>query len=284
MEIKKVKVIVDSTCDLPQELAEKFDIDIVPVYIHYEDKMYADGIDLKVEDYYKMLREFKELPTTSAPSPKDFLDKISEAMKSYSTIFITTLSSKLSATFQSARIVTKRIKDKQIHLIDSKFGSGVLAFVSLAIAKLARRGVPEEEIVRKVEEIRDESLLVGYVDNLDNLKKSGRISNLRFFVGNLLKAKPIIELKDGVLEPVDKAAGKEKAQNRVIEEILSRINKNKQYDLMITHGDDKDAADKIMKELETKITLGEKIINYLTPALATHLGIGTIVVSLSPSP
>ncbi|MHA1516669.1 MAG: DegV family protein, partial [Candidatus Heimdallarchaeaceae archaeon] len=100
----------------------------------------------------------------------------------------------------------------------------------------------------------------------------------------LLKAKPIIELKDGVLEPVDKAAGKEKAQNRVIKEILSRINKNKQYDLMITHGDDKDAADKIMKELETKINLGEKIINYLTPALATHLGIGTIVVSLSPSP
>ena len=284
LETKKVKVIVDSTADLPQELAEKYDIDIVPVYIHYEDKIYADGIDLKVEDYYKMLREFKELPTTSAPSPKDFLDKISESMKSYSSIFITTLSSKLSATYQSARIVTKRIKDKQIHLIDSKFGSGVLAFISLAIAKLARRGVPEEEIVRKAEEIRDESLLVGYVDNLDNLKKSGRISNLRFFVGNLLKAKPIIELKDGVLEPVDKAAGKEKAQNRVIKEILGRIKKNKQYDLMITHGDDKEAADKIMKELETKIPLGEKIINYLTPALATHLGIGTIVVSLSPSP
>lgn len=284
LETKRVKVIVDSTADLPQELAEKYDIDIVPVYIHYKDKMYADGIDLKVEDYYEMLREFKELPTTSAPSPKDFLDKISEAMKSYSSIFITTLSSKLSATFQSARIVTNRIKDKKIHLIDSKFGSGVLAFVSLAIAKLARRGVPEDEIVRKVEEIRDESLLVGYVENLDNLKKSGRISNLRFFIGNLLKAKPIIELKDGVLVPVDKVAGKEKAQNRVIKEILSRIKKNKQYDLMITHGDDEEAAAKIMKELETKIPLGEKIINYLTPALATHLGIGTIVVSLSPSP
>ena len=284
METKKVKVIVDSTSDLPQELAEKYDIDIVPVYIHHDDKMYADGIDLKVEDYYKMLREFKELPTTSAPSPKDFLDKISEVMKSYSIIFIATLSSKLSATFQSARIITKRIKDKQIYLIDSKFSSGVLAFVSLAIAKLARRGVPEEEIVKKAEEIRDESLLVGYVENLDNLKKSGRISNLRFFVGNLLKAKPIIELKDGVLEPVDKAAGKEKAQNRVIKEILSRIKKNKQYDLMITHGDDVEAANRIMKELETKIPLGEKIINYLTPALATHLGIGTIVVSLSPSP
>lgn len=279
-----MKVIVDSTSDLPQELAEKYDIDIVPVYIHHDDKMYADGIDLKVEDYYKMLREFKELPTTSAPSPKDFLDKISEVMKSYSIIFIATLSSKLSATFQSARIITKRIKDKQIYLIDSKFSSGVLAFVSLAIAKLARRGVPEEEIVKKAEEIRDESLLVGYVENLDNLKKSGRISNLRFFVGNLLKAKPIIELKDGVLEPVDKAAGKEKAQNRVIKEILSRIKKNKQYDLMITHGDDVEAANRIMKELETKIPLGEKIINYLTPALATHLGIGTIVVSLSPSP
>ena len=94
LETKKVKVIVDSTADLPKELAEKYDIDIVPVYIHFEDRMYADGIDLKVEDYYEMLREFKELPTTSAPSPKDFLDKISEAMKNYSSIFVTTSISK----------------------------------------------------------------------------------------------------------------------------------------------------------------------------------------------
>ena len=284
LETKKVKVIVDSTSDLPEELARKYDIDIVPVYIQHEDKIYADGIDLTVKDYYSMLRNFEELPTTSAPSPKDFLDRINEAMKNYSTIFITTLSAKLSATFQSARIVAKRIKDKKIHLIDSKFGSGVLTFVSLAIAKLARRGVPEEEIIKKVEEIRDESLLVGYVENLDNLKKSGRISHLRFFIGNILKAKPIIEIRDGILEAVDKAKGKEKAQHRVIKEILSRIKKDKQYDLMITHGDDVEAAEKIMKKLESKILLGEKIVNYLTPALATHLGIGTIVVSLSPSP
>ena len=284
LETKKVKVIVDSTSDLPEELARKYDIDIVPVYIQHEDKIYADGIDLTVKDYYSMLRNFEELPTTSAPSPKDFLDRINEAMKNYSTIFITTLSAKLSATFQSARIVAKRIKDKKIHLIDSKFGSGVLTFVSLAIAKLARRGVLEEEIIKKVEEIRDESLLVGYVENLDNLKKSGRISHLRFFIGNILKAKPIIEIRDGILEAVDKAKGKEKAQHRVIKEILSRIKKDKQYDLMITHGDDVEAAEKIMKKLESKIPLGEKIVNYLTPALATHLGIGTIVVSLSPSP
>ena len=284
LETKKVKVIVDSTSDLPEELARKYDIDIVPVYIQHEDKIYADGIDLTVKDYYSMLRNFEELPTTSAPSPKDFLDRINEAMKNYSTIFITTLSAKLSATFQSARIVAKRIKDKKIHLIDSKFGSGVLTFVSLAIAKLARRGVLEEEIIKKVEEIRDESLLVGYVENLDNLKKSGRISHLRFFIGNILKAKPIIEIRDGILEAVDKAKGKEKAQYRVIKEILSRIKKDKQYDLMITHGDDVEAAEKIMKKLESKIPLGEKIVNYLTPALATHLGIGTIVVSLSPCP
>ncbi len=284
LETKKVKIIVDSTSDLPEELAKKYDIDIVPVYIQHEDKTYADGIDLKVEDYYTMLRDFDELPTTSAPSPKDFLDRINEAMKNYTTVFITTLSSKLSATYQSARIVAKRIKDKKIHLIDSKFGSGVLTFVTLAIAKLAKRGVPEDEIVKRAEEIRDESVLVGYVENLDNLKKSGRISHLRFFVGNLLKAKPIIEIKDGILEAVDKAKGKEKAQHRVIKEILSRIKKDKQYDLMITHGDDFEAAENIMKKLESKLSLGEKIINYLTPALATHLGIGTIVVSLSPSP
>jgi DegV family protein with EDD domain len=284
LKSKSVKIIVDSTSDLPKELVEKYDIEIIPLYIQHENKLYEDGVDLKVEEYYDILREVKKLPTTSAPSPKVFLDKVTEAMKSYTSIFITTLSSKVSATYQSARIVVNRIKDRKIHLIDSKFGSGVLAFVSLAIAKLAKKGISDEEIVKRAEEIRDESVLVGYVENLDNLKKSGRISHLKFFTANLLKAKPIIELKDGLLEPVDKAMGKEKAQLRVIKEILSRIKKDKQYDLMITHGDDEESAIKIMKELETKIPLGEKIINYLTPALATHLGIGTIVVSISPSP
>ncbi len=284
MTEKTMKVIVDSTCDLPEDLVKKYDIDIVPVFVHHEGKSYADRFELTPDSFYDILRNIEELPTTSGATPKDFLESITEALKEYSSVFITTLTSKLSATFQSARVAVKKVKDKPVHLLDSKFGSGALAFLSLAAAKLSRKGVPEEEIIKKVEQIRNESFLVGYVDNLDNLKKSGRISNLKYFIGNLIRSKPILELKEGILEAVGKASGKEKAQKKVINEVIKRTNKKTTYDIMITHGDDEEAAKLIMGKLEKKITFDEKIVNFLTPALGVHLGIGTVVVSVAPSP
>lgn len=278
-----MKIIVDSTCDLPKELVIKYDIDIVPVYIQYKDKIMADGVDITPEEYYKLLREVEELPTTSAPNPKDFLEKINLALKNSSSVFIATLTSKLSATYQSAKIAVKRIKGAKIYLIDSKFGSGVLSFITLAAAKLSKKGVSEDEIVKKVEEIRDKSILVGYVQTLENFKKSGRISNLKFWIGAVTKAKPLLELRDGIIEAFGKATGKVKAQKKVVAEILKRVKKDEKYDIMITHGDDLQAATFLMEQLERKMILGEKIINYLTPALATHLGIGTVVISISPS-
>ena len=284
MTEKTMKIIVDSTCDLPEDLAEKYDIDIVPVFVHHEGKSFADRYELTPDGFYDILREVDELPTTSAATPKDFLESITKALKEYSSVFVTTLTSKLSATFQSARVAVKRFRDKPVHLLDSKFGSGVLTFLSLAAAKFAKKGIPEEEIVKKVEKLRNESFLVGYVDNLENLWKSGRISNMKYMIGSLIKSKPILELKDGILEPVGKASGKEKAQKKVINEVLKRTDKKSKYDIMITHGDDPEAAELIMEKLDKKLSIGEKIVNYLTPALGVHLGIGTIVVSVSPSP
>lgn len=284
MERKTMKVIVDSTCDLPQELAEKYDIDVVPVHVHHEDKSYADRVELTPSEFYSLLENVDELPTTSGANPKDFFDSITEAFKEHSSVLIATITSKLSGTYQSARVAIKQLKDKKVYLIDSKFGSGVLTFLSLAAAKFSRKGMTDDEIVKKVEQIRDKSILVGYVDTLENLKKSGRISNLKYLVGSMIKSKPILEVKDGVINAVGKASGKEKAQKKVIAEILRRVDKKTKYDIMITHGNDSDAAEFMMQKFEKKLALGEKIVNYLTPALGVHLGIGSIVVSLSPSP
>ena len=284
MTDKSMKIIVDSTCDLPEDLVKKYDIDIVPVFVQHEGKTFEDRYELTPDEFYNILRNVEELPKTSSAIPKDLFESINNALKEYSSIFIATLTSKLSATFQSARIAAKRFKDKKIHVIDSKFGSGVLTFLALAAAKLSRKGVPEEEVVKKVEQIREESILVGYVDTLDNLKKSGRISNLKYLLGSLTKSKPILELKDGIMNALGKASGKEKAQKKVINEVLRKLDKKTKYDIMITHGDEVETAEMMMTKLEKKLSLDEKIINYLTPALGVHLGPGTIVVSVSPSP
>ncbi|MHA1953794.1 MAG: DegV family protein, partial [Candidatus Heimdallarchaeaceae archaeon] len=186
MTNKKIKIIVDSTSDLPEELVKKHDIDIVPMYIHYDDQIYEDRTQITSDEFYDILRDIDELPTTSAPNPRDFWERVTKSLKEYSTIFIATISSTFSASYQSAQIVVKRMKDKKIHLVDSKFGSGVLAFLALAAAKLFKKGVTGKELVEEVERIRDESVLLGYVDNVENLKKSGRISHLKYFLGTLL--------------------------------------------------------------------------------------------------
>jgi DegV family protein with EDD domain len=279
----KMKIIVDSTSDIPEEFVKKYDIDIVPVYIQLDNKMYADRFELQASDFYNVLRNADKLPTTSAPPPKDFWEKITNSLKEYSSIFIITLTSKLSATFQSAKIAASRMKNVKVYLLDSKFGSGVTTLLSIAAAKLSRKGVPEEEIVEKIEKLRDESILLGFVDNLENLKKSGRISNLKYFVATITNAKPILELREGILEAIGKASGKQKAIRKVISSIMDKVMKDKKYDIMITHGDDIETAEFLMKKLEKKLPIREKFISHLTPALGVHLGVGTVVVSLVPT-
>ncbi len=279
----KLKIITDSSCDLPDAFLKEYDIDYVPFYVNIAGKSYIDRTELKPEVYYEQLKSIKDLPTTSAPSPKDFFDKVNSVVKDYSTVLITTISSKLSATYQSARVAAKRLREKSVHVFDSLSGSGGVGLLCLAAAKLARQGLKEDNLIKEVERIRKETILLGYVDNLENLVKSGRISNFKYLIGRLMKAKPILQVKDGLIQPLSKASGKEKAIKKMLNILYKRVDEDVKYDIMITHGDDYETSNNILQQIEKKVELGEKIINFLTPALATHLGLGTIVVTLSPS-
>lgn len=280
---EKLKIITDSSCDLPDEYLKEYDIDFVPFYVNIAGKSYVDRTELKPKVYYKQLKSIEDLPTTSAPSPKDFFDKVNAVVKDYSTVIITTISSKLSATYQSARVAANRLKEKSVYVFDSLSGSGGVGLLCLAAAKLARKGLKEDNLIKEVERIREETILLGYVDNLENLVKSGRISNFKYLIGRLMKAKPILQVKDGLIQPLSKASGKEKAIKKMLNILYKRVIENVKYDIMITHGDDYETSKDILKQIEKKVELGEKIVNFLTPALATHLGLGTIVVTLSPS-
>ena len=112
----KLKIITDSSCDLPDAFLKEYDIDYVPFYVNIEGKSYIDRTELKPEVYYKQLRSIKNLPTTSAPNPKDFFDKVNSVVKDYSSVIITTISSKLSATYQSAKVASKRLREKNVYV------------------------------------------------------------------------------------------------------------------------------------------------------------------------
>ncbi|MHA1865036.1 MAG: DegV family protein [Candidatus Heimdallarchaeaceae archaeon] len=282
-----MKIILDSSCDLPEEYVKKYDIKIAPVSIIMDGKTYRDRFEVTAEEFYAVLREKREnLPTTSGTSPIEFYNCILDCTKSDNSILVATISSKLSTTWQSANIAIKRFKDKSIHLINSLSGSGALGLLGLAALKLCEKGEKDEEIIRKVNDIQKKTVTMGYVDDLYNLQKSGRISQFKYYLSNILNAKPVMRVKDGFIVPLDKARGKIKAIEKLIRHLFKAIKSINETDLdcMITHSDDLETAEYIMNKLDSKLNFNEKIISFLTPALAVHLGIGTIVVSVAPSP
>ncbi len=277
-----MKIILDSTCDLPEYITKKYDIEIVPVYVNFGDKSYLDRVELKPREFYELLRQGGELPTTAAPNPNDFLQKLS-SFKEHSSYFVGTVASNLSATYQSAKIAVKRMKDTKIYLFDSFGGSGLLGLLAIAAAKLQRKGVEEDKILDELLEIRKKSYLVGYVDNLNNLLRSGRISRVKHFVATALNTKPILEITtSGELRPIGRARGKENAVKKLIEKVEWRAKKDTTYDLMVTHADDIETANNVAEALSNKLSINERIVNYLTPALGTHLGLGTVTATISP--
>jgi len=282
-----VLIILDNSCDLPEEYVKKYDIKIAPVSIIMDGKTYRDRFEVTAEEFYAVLREKREnLPTTSGTSPIEFYNCILDCTKSDNSILVATISSKLSTTWQSANIAIKRFKDKSIHLINSLSGSGALGLLGLAALKLCEKGEKDEEIIRKVNDIQKKTVTMGYVDDLYNLQKSGRISQFKYYLSNILNAKPVMRVKDGFIVPLDKARGKIKAIEKLIRHLFKAIKSINETDLdcMITHSDDLETAEYIMNKLDSKLNFNEKIISFLTPALAVHLGIGTIVVSVAPSP
>jgi len=282
-----VKIILDSSCDLPEEYVKKYDIKIAPVSIIMDGKTYRDRFEVTPEEFYAVLKEKRDnLPTTSGTSPIEFYNCITDCTKSNNSVLIATISSKLSTTWQSANIAIKRFKGKTFHLIDSLSGSGGLGLLGLAAGKLNKKGEKEEDIVRKVRDIQKKTIAMGYVDDLYNLQKSGRISQFKYYLSNLLNAKPVMRVKEGFIVPLDKARGKAKAIEKLIKHLFKATKSidETELDCMITHSDDIETAEYVMKKLDKKLSFNEKIIHYLTPALAVHLGLGTIVVSVAPSP
>lgn len=274
---------MDSTADLPAEYLKRYDIELVPVYISVDGQVYKDQVEISYEELYSYLRKDTHKLTTSGAIPKDFYEAITKHLDSYDAIFVSTISSKLSTTFQSANIAVKKLKSDKVVLFDSLSGSAGLGFIGLAAAKLAEKGKKLEDIISAVHTIREQTNLLGYVDDLTNLRRSGRISRLQYYLAKLSSFKPILGVEEGLIVGISRARGKEKAINKMLKLIYKRLNKKQIYDIAITHADADETAQEIMEKVTRRFKFDEKIIGYFTPGLTLHLGLGTVVVTIAPS-
>lgn len=211
-----VRIIVDSTADLPPAVRER--LTVVPLTVHFGDEEYIDGVTIDHRAFYEKLIESDVLPTTSQATPDGFLRVFEEVAAAGDTAVVLTLSSNLSGTYQSAMIAAAEYPER-IFAVDSRsvaIGTGILAELAL---RLADSGLSAEEIAGRMEEEREKVCIIAMLDTLEYLKKGGRISKTLAFAGGLLSIKPVVTLREGEIVILGKARGSKQGSNLLVQEI-----------------------------------------------------------------
>lgn len=282
-----VKVITDSTSDIPKELIKELDITVIPLKVHFGEETFTDGESMSAASFYQRLASSTDrLPTTSQPSPMDFEQAYRQAIEEgYSEIISIHLSSALSGTFQSA-VLAKQIVETEkvkIEIVDSRTASYAIGNLVVAAAKAAKAGKTFEECVALVNKIRQKQVLLAYIDTLEYLKRGGRIGKASALIGSILKIKPIISLDDdGEVYAVDKVRGKKKAIRRIFELLEERIPRGSKVSVAILSGMLKEEADMLLQEVQEMYQIQERVSTRIGPVIGTHAGPHTIGLLVTP--
>ena len=202
-------IVLDSTADFPDAQIRFPNMRVVPLYVRFGEESFRDYVELDPHDFYARLRTAPELPTTSQPTPQDFLT-VYHALAGYERIYSLHISAKLSGTFQSASLAATEEGDR-IRLVDSESASVGIAMLAIGIQELLARGTTDEEIEALIERYRERSGILFTVDTLEFLAKGGRIGRGKALMGSLLNVKPILAIDDGEVHPVTRARGRAKA-------------------------------------------------------------------------
>ena len=202
-------IVVDSTADFPEASRTFRNWRVVPLYVRFGDESKRDYVDIGPDEFYARLRTAVELPTTSQPTPGDFLATYEE-LNGYDRIYSLHISAKLSGTFESARTAATEIGDK-VRVFDTETASAAITMLGLAIQRRLERGTTDEEIGALVDRFKRDAGLLFTVDTLEFLRKGGRIGKAAAFAGNLLHIKPILAIQDGEVVPIKRVRGNQKA-------------------------------------------------------------------------
>ncbi|NLN52946.1 MAG: DegV family protein [Firmicutes bacterium] len=279
-----IKLMADSTCDLSQEIVEKYNIGIAPLRIFIEGKTYRDKIDITADEFFKLLPNLQELPTTSMPNPEDYLTIIYQAMEEgYTEFLCICMSSGTSGSYQSAVLARDYFYEHnpdteiKIYVLDSLSMSHGSGWLLLKSAKLIEQGYSFEELIAFNEQHKTRVKHFLCVDDLNNLIKSGRLTNAGAFLGKLLKIKPIMSMKKGKGAIVAKERGTNKALKFYVEEFKRRNQEDLTDFIIIGYSSDLSLAETLkMKILAETDFSGDIYIMQMGTAVGTHVGLGGV--------
>ena len=280
--MSQVKIVTDSTADLPKELAAKYGITIVPLKVIFnDDEPLRDGVDIDTEQFYRRQVERMEYSRTSQPTPAEFCSLYRELSTSCSSIISIHLSSALSGTCQSAMMAKDMLPDLDIEVMDSRMASMGLGLIALEAARAAAEGKTKAEIISAVKQMISGAELFFIVDSLDFLARGGRIGKAQAFLGTLLNIKPILFLKEGVVHPLEKARGRTKAVDRLVQ-IVGEKTGNGRFKCALVHGMDPKGVEQLHQKIMPFVDCNEIVISTLGAVIGTHTGLGALGIAIIP--
>lgn len=271
-----LKIICDSLADIPRNLVKRYDIEVIPLTIIINDVEYKDGQNITNEEFYKLIKNCNEIPKTSQATYVQFAEIFKKYIDKGKKILYISGSSKVTGTYQSA-MVTKNDLQGEIHIFDSlnlSYGCGAQVVTA---CEMNEEGKSIDEIIKKLEEIRDNILVLFAVDNLDYLKKGGRLSASKAVIGSMLSIKPILQMQDGFIVNIDQARGHKKVISKMISMAKDYIKddiENKR--IGIAHGDNVSEFEKLKDAIKNELGFSKISETEIGPSIGSHTGGGTI--------
>ena len=271
-------IVLDSTADLP-DAADRFpNWRVVPLYVRFGDESLRDGVDIDPAEFYARLRESSVFPTTSQPTPGEFLACYQE-LGAYERIFSLHVSAKVSGTFASAEMAAAEVGHGVVRAIDTETASASIAMLALAIQRRLERGTTDEEVDELVARYLGERGLLFTVDTLEFLQRGGRIGKAKAFAGTLLHVKPILSIEDGEVEPIKRVRGERKAFAELAAALENETRDEPAYRLAVAHA----AAPERAAELEALVREQRpqadlELVVTLGAVIGAHAGPGTLAL------
>ena len=270
-------VVLDSTSDFPDAQARFPNFRVVPLYVRFGDDSYRDYVEITPDEFYARLETAPQLPTTSQPTPGDFLEVYEELAPHYERILSVQISSTLSGTFASAEAAADLLGGDAVRVIDSRTVSASLALVGIGIQHLLEQGTTDEEIDAYVARYRRGHRLLFTVNTLEFLAKGGRIGRAAALAGNLLNVKPILTIRDGEVVPLKRVRGNAKAYAEFRDLFESTSTDSPQLVIGIAHAAAPDRMDALRELVEhVRPHARIEIATTLGAVVGTHAGPGTV--------
>jgi DegV family protein with EDD domain len=284
MSSQKIAVVTDSSAYIPPSALEGLNVSVIPLWLIWDGDRFRDGIDIDPPTFYERLRQSKTLPTSSQPSPGEFVDFFRQVAEQADIIVGVLVSAKISGTIASARTAQGQLPGLTIRLVDARSSSMGLGLVVLAAARIAAAGGSLQDVVRAAEDMRDRSHFLFGVDTLEYLHRGGRIGSVKRVMGTVLNIKPILQFREGQIESLSQARTKRKAIAQMLDIAEERLGGKGMAEAAIVDIDAPDAGDAVANQIKERFAPPIVHRSAVSPVVGTHVGPGAIGLAFCAEP